>query len=229
MNMKLSPSTKVYDYVIAQIKSGVWKAGDQIFTEKTLGEQLGVSRIAVREALEKCSALGILKKQKGAGSFVAEIDIRSILQNVVPLMTLCPMDLLDVLSFRLHFEPANVVEFMKYCTDESVENLEQTYEAMRSNKGHRAFFEADYRFHAQLAEGTRNPIIISINQMLTDVLWYSQEMTNLEVGPEVGLKYHRDILDAIQARDAQLAELLMTRHIEATIGVVKATREAKET
>lgn len=222
-----SQKKKVYNFVIEQIKGNRWMPGEKIYTEKELCEKLDVSRIAVREALGQCAALGILEKRKGAGTYISKINISSVLENIVPLMSIRVPELMDVLRFRLYFEPGNTVEFLKSCTEEDIEELEDTYRRMLANSTERdAFYSADYEFHALLARGTGNPVVISISNMLTGVLMSSQRMTNLKIGPEVGLKYHKEILTAIRDRDAEMAALLMTRHIEATIQHVEAANTA---
>lgn len=218
-----SQSNKVYNYVLEQIKSGKWHPGEKIYTEKELCEKLEVSRIVVREALEKFSALGILEKRKGAGTYIAVIDISRIVRNIVPLMTLKPMDLMDVLKFRLYFEPGNIIQFMNSCGENDIQELEKTFARMKERaQESRAFYTADYEFHRIIAKGTKNPIVISINEMLTEVLISSQELTNLKIGPEVGLKYHEEIINAIKNNDSEMAALVMTRHIQATIKRVQS-------
>ena len=215
-------SNKVYEYVLDGIKTNKWVPGERIYSENILCEKLDVSRIAVREALEKIAALGILEKRKGAGTYVCDIDMSKILANIVPLMTLRPMDIMDVLRFRLYFEPGNVIEFMKNHSPEDVKELKDTYESMKSHiEDNKVFYTSDYEFHRLIAKGTKNQIVISINEMLTGVLVSSQEMINLTVGPEIGLKFHGDILKAIMDNDTQMASLLMTRHIEATINCIE--------
>ena len=107
-----SLTNKVYNYIIDQIKQGNWQTGDKIFTEQELCNELGTSRIVVREAIEKCVALGILSKRKGSGTFVESVDIASVINRIVPLIALQPMSILDVMTFRLRFEPGNVSEMM---------------------------------------------------------------------------------------------------------------------
>ncbi|MCE5189425.1 MAG: FadR family transcriptional regulator [Eubacteriales bacterium] len=225
---KTSQAKKVYDYVIRQIKLGRWNPGDQIMTEMELCEELDVSRIAVREALGQCSALGVLEKRKGSGTYVCEINISNILKNIIPLMTLNRLDLMDVLKFRLSFESGNVIEFVQHCTQEDIAELEQTYAEMTGRKLDASFYTADYKFHEIIARGTKNPLVIAVNEMLTGVLLSSQELTNLAVGPEIGLSFHKDIINAIKNRDSQMAALLMTRHIEATIAAVELTNDKAE-
>ena len=225
---KTSQAKKVYDYVIGQIGLGRWNPGDQIMTEMELCEELDVSRIAVREALGQCSALGVLEKRKGSGTFVCEINISNILKNIVPLMTLNRLDLMDVLKFRLSFESGNVIEFVRHCTQQDSEDLERTYDEMTGHKLDASFYTADYKFHEIIARGTNNPLVIAVNELLTGVLLSSQELTNLAVGPEIGLSFHKDIINAIKNRDSQMAALIMTRHIEATITAVEQSNDPVE-
>lgn len=218
-----SQNEKVYEFVLDQIKSNIWKPGDKIYTEKEFCEKLDVSRVVVREALEKCVALGILERRKGAGTFALEIDIGTIMKNIMPLLALKPMDLMEVLKFRLYFEPGNIGEFMEHCTWEDVCYLEKTYNKMLDNVkvNNEEFYNADYDFHNAIARGTQNSVVISISDMLTEVLKTSQKMLNMRIGPEIGLRYHKEIISAIKHKDAQVAILLMERHIESTINYLE--------
>jgi DNA-binding FadR family transcriptional regulator len=114
------------------------------------------------------------------------------------------------------------VSIMKHHSDEDVDELKKTYEKMKNHiSDNEDFYTADYEFHRIVAKGTKNQLVISINEMLTGVLVTSQELINLKIGPEIGLKYHRDIIRAIDNNDAEMASLLMTRHIEATINCIE--------
>jgi GntR family transcriptional regulator len=63
---------QVANVVQARIFAGTLQAGAPIGTEKELAEEFGVSRITVRKALEVLRADGLLKIERGRGSFVAE-------------------------------------------------------------------------------------------------------------------------------------------------------------
>ena len=78
---KLS-SNPLYEQVFNRIKdsvrSGEYKKGDLIPSEKELMELMGVSRVTVRQALKMLSDSGIIETRKGKGSIVA-VDWKSIL------------------------------------------------------------------------------------------------------------------------------------------------------
>lgn len=63
---------QIYNYLITGIKSGKYREGDRIPSEKELAEEFQVSRITSKKALEKLSNDGIITRQPGRGSFVAD-------------------------------------------------------------------------------------------------------------------------------------------------------------
>lgn len=63
---------QLYRILLENIKSGVWKPGDLIPSEKELGEQFRLSRITVRQTLQQLAADGYLSRQQGRGTFVSK-------------------------------------------------------------------------------------------------------------------------------------------------------------
>jgi GntR family transcriptional regulator len=53
-----------------RVESGLWRAGDRLPTESELAAQFGVSRITVRQALERLEDDGLISRQRGRGTFV---------------------------------------------------------------------------------------------------------------------------------------------------------------
>lgn len=68
---KKSNSQVIADYILSRILDGTLQSGDKLDTERSLSEQLGVSRVSVREALSGLIVMGILEARQGAGTFVA--------------------------------------------------------------------------------------------------------------------------------------------------------------
>lgn len=69
--------------LLEQIQAGVYKKGDHIPPEQTLGRQYGVSRVTVRKALENLVEQGILKRTPGAGTFVEKLPLTGKLPGLV--------------------------------------------------------------------------------------------------------------------------------------------------
>lgn len=221
--MKRSAASQpVHDYIVEKIRSRLWVPGDKIPTESEMGRLLGASRLSVREALNKLTALGLLIKKHGSGSYVAEMNVASIIDFVIPLILLEKEDLLSVLEYRLYFETGNVELFMQSPNHKVIRELEDHYEEMVANEGNSEKFSLeDFYFHRAIARATGNSFIASISELLTTVLIKHQAHLNKSIGPDVGLDYHRRILDAMRSGDKELAVLMMRRHIEVTINRVR--------
>lgn len=67
--------TQVYTAILEDIKSGNYKGGDLIPSEKILCEKYGVSRITIRKAVSDLQNYGYLVKKPGKGTFVTYIKI----------------------------------------------------------------------------------------------------------------------------------------------------------
>ncbi|MDX9916310.1 MAG: GntR family transcriptional regulator [Sphaerochaeta sp.] len=66
-------SDLIYQEVLARIKEGFWKPGEQIFSERQLSNLFGVSRVTVRNAISQLVGEGILEYREGrSGTFVVE-------------------------------------------------------------------------------------------------------------------------------------------------------------
>ncbi|HOV70404.1 MAG TPA: FCD domain-containing protein, partial [Clostridia bacterium] len=77
--------------------------------------------------------------------------------------------------------------------------------------------DEDLNFHTALAVITGNRVIIKINAIMHDLLRSAmREMVNI-FGYKNGLYYHKLILDAIAAHDAEQAVAVMREHIADTI------------
>lgn len=62
-------------FILNQIVTGVWKAGEQIPSEAELCEQFQVSRTTIRQAINELVIQGKLKRTQGRGTFVTQYNI----------------------------------------------------------------------------------------------------------------------------------------------------------
>ncbi len=66
---------QVRDAILARVRAGVWKSGDQLPSEPKLCEYFGVSRTVIRHALDTLAVQGVIRREKGSGTFIAEPKI----------------------------------------------------------------------------------------------------------------------------------------------------------
>ena len=63
---------QVYDYLVARIVNGTWKAGEALPSEQALAAELGVSQGTVRKSLDVLALEKLIERRQGKGTFVAE-------------------------------------------------------------------------------------------------------------------------------------------------------------
>jgi GntR family transcriptional regulator len=80
---KIPLHQQLYDLLYAKIRGGEWKEGQMIPAEPELISQYGVSRIVVRQVLNRLVSEGLILRQQGRGSFVAERRLEEGLTRIV--------------------------------------------------------------------------------------------------------------------------------------------------
>ena len=63
---------QVYDYLVRQIATGVWRPAEALPSEQDLAVELGVSQGTVRKALDVVAAEKLVERRQGKGTYVAE-------------------------------------------------------------------------------------------------------------------------------------------------------------
>ena len=75
LHLNSSSHTPLYLQLEAALRSvlaaGKWRPGEALPPERELAEQLGVSRITLRKALERLEDEGLLLRRQGSGTYVA--------------------------------------------------------------------------------------------------------------------------------------------------------------
>ncbi len=209
-------SALVLAYIKEKIGNGEWKKGDKIYTEPQLMKTLGVSRAAVRGAIDELVALNVLTRIQGNGTFISDSAMPSMMNSLISYMLFDDFDALTVLEFRKIIEPSCIEIFIDCYTDENIKELEECLFIMEKCElcDSKEFYSADFNFHTIIVKGTQNPLAAKIMDILHDVLITYQYKSNQAIGPKTGLVEHKRIFEAIKSKDKVLASLLMKRHIE---------------
>lgn len=84
MTDKISKQVQVETYLLHMIKSEQWKTGDKIRSERDLSDELGVSRITIRNAILHLTEKGLFERKTGQGTFVKLPFIGESIQKKAP-------------------------------------------------------------------------------------------------------------------------------------------------
>jgi GntR family transcriptional repressor for pyruvate dehydrogenase complex len=209
---------QIFEQLRDQIVAGAWPPGSKIPSQNELTRKLGVSRVSLREAVHMLASLGLLESRQGGGTFVKEYSGEILFSPLFPMIALDKTDLLNVLEYRRIVEKGTAALVAEKAGEKEIDDLEAAYREMLHRKENlHAFASADLDFHLALARATGNPIIIKVNNIIESVLSASMDRIVSSLGVSDGLTYHRRILNAIKAHNAELAESLMEEHLLRTI------------
>ncbi len=208
----------VYHALSLLIDSGDLTVGDRLPTENSLAQQHGVSRPVVREAISRLVASGVVRTERGKGTFVQP-------GQVLRQMKLAPItsidDLLAWQELRVAIEQEAARLAASRRSEDDLSELTRLLEEMMSGPEMEGFGgEVDHAFHIAIATAAHNPAILDAQMALGGHIkgWISavlnMEPANHAKRQEYRLSEHEAILDAISARDPERAAQAMRSHIE---------------
>ncbi|MBS6397018.1 MAG: FadR family transcriptional regulator [Clostridiales bacterium] len=219
MGLTAIKKESIGEQVLAQMKeqilNGDWKEGEKIPSENQLCDTFGVSRVTVRQAIQKLVALGLLETKLGEGSYVKGFDLQSFIKGVIPAEYLTANDLMDVMRFRIHFEPMVAAWAAASVTDEQIAEMEETLQNMiESQNDYERYVIYDNEFHRLLTHSTGNQIAIFISDVIKDVMTQTMKIMTEGFGPGHGITCHQQIIDALRERDVERARQTMFFHVD---------------
>ena len=204
-----SVSEQVYEQLKHQLLIGEWKPGDKIPSENELAAAFGVSRVTVRQALQKLTTLGLIETKLGEGAFVKEITPGVYMNNMFPVVYLGRDSVVEVMEFRTIIEVGAAALAAERIKDEDIKKLEQYYKKMQANKDNiEKYVEYDLSFHSQLAAATGNSLIIQMYCILQDILRMTIKNITEKNGVELGLKFHNMLIDSMKEHNVEKARKL---------------------
>jgi GntR family transcriptional repressor for pyruvate dehydrogenase complex len=206
----------------AAIRSGEFLPGARLPSEKELAERFDVSRMVVREAMSRLKSDELIETRQGLGAFVSAEPGRGLfrLQSAPAAVK----DLHDIFQLRVAVEgaaaglaavSANRSELA--AMRGSLRDLKTAIAAGEDG------VEADNRFHAAIAQASRNPylgrFLTFLGANLHGAIARARSNTAAR-HPESILAVqaeHEAILAAIEQRDALGAEAAMRGHLSAAM------------
>ena len=198
------------------------KPGERLPTERVLGEQLGVSRTVVREAIKLLTATGIVRAHQGSGLYVNEEQPPFATAAINLSMSVDPQDVQSLIEFRITLETKTARLAAERITPKEIQMLKEAVELnrMSAEAGQKEQAHAsDQAFHQGIAEATRNPFLASAVRTAYNLLnWVTTMVMGGAPGSRlIAADQHADILRAIQSGQADEAANAMQLHIETTL------------
>jgi GntR family transcriptional repressor for pyruvate dehydrogenase complex len=219
---RLSPQGRLIFHFEHSIRSGALRTGDRLPSEGLLGGQFGLSRPAVREALQSLRTKGLIQSRNGSGSYVAKDPGTRPLRDSMELYSALRRDgrsFLELLDLRLMIECFCVKLLAGSCAEAVREKLAFHLRKMEKATGNmEAFGKADLAFHLAMIEGARHELFSNIMRGLLPELG-ARFMRETYIGKglvEKILQEHRSILRALDQGNPTLAAKLLKLHLNAS-------------
>jgi DNA-binding FadR family transcriptional regulator len=231
-------SENIVEQIRLLIRTEQLRPGDRLPSERDLGEQMGVSRVTVREALRVLEAGGLVTIRVGAkgGAFVTTPSSTRLGSNLADLVNLSPMTAAEVVEARQVVELGIIDMVVERATGEDIEALrELTREHQAALKRGEYGMEMSAAFHVRVAACTHNAAVEMLMHSFHGPLLMS--LREAQVAAPLmghrGTSEHREFVEAVAARDAAKATEIMRRHLRRTaqrIARIQTSRgKAKET
>jgi GntR family transcriptional regulator, transcriptional repressor for pyruvate dehydrogenase complex len=211
-------SDRVADQLLSRIASGEWAPGQRLPGERQLAEDMGVSRVSVRAALQSLKAQGLIDAVQGGGTRVIS-DMRAMMDPLAELVRVSQDNLADLAEIRAILEVWAVRRAAENATPEQIAELAEIMEATEDdiNRGkHKA--ENDIRFHLAIAKASGSGIYMHLMGTFRGILhqmldYHRYEMFSSSEDDHTILAHHRAIFDGIRDGDANGAERAMQTHL----------------
>lgn len=198
----ITAADKTFFQLRKDIVEGDVEASSKL-SETELSTKYAVSRAVVREAINRLEASHLVERKANVGARV---------------VTLTAEGLLELYQVRESLEGMAARLAAQNMTDHEIADLQLLLNSHsdKVQSGQTYYQEAgDVDFHYRIILGSKNKHLIS---MLTDGIYHLVRMYRVQLGmsgPRVTTAFdeHKHIVQAICNRDAELAEMLMRRHI----------------
>ncbi|MFG6179090.1 GntR family transcriptional regulator [Halomonas sp. THAF12] len=198
---------RVFQQLQDAIVRGELAPGSKI-TEPGLSRTYGISRGPLREAMRRLEAHRLIERVPHVGARVVKLSIK---------------ELLELFDVREALESMAARIAAEHMTAEEIAGLREVlalHERQSDLSRGEAYYqrEGDLDFHYRIVQGSHNKMLMG---MLCDDLYYLVRLYRTQFSasgsrPQRAFVEHHRIVDAIEAGDAELAELLMRRHVSAS-------------
>ena len=190
-----------------EIVEGLIPAGSKI-SEPELARRFNASRGSLREAVMRLESLGLLERRVNVGARVVDLTERGLLELYDV------REALEGMACRLAATERTAEDL------DALREMLARHEQQEELQAGRAYFqpEGDFDFHFRIVQASNNDLLIDT---LCNRLYYRVRMYRYQLGmasprAKSAFREHSNIIDAIEAGDGELAEILMRRHIRAS-------------
>lgn len=185
-------------------------AGDQLPTERKLSELLNLSRAGVRRLLDELDAEGRITRHVGRGTFLLDHPSEPSGQQTSPS---------DVMHVRRLLEPAVARTIVTAANQADLDELERCLVRCEAAATFEEFERWDAALHRAMVAATHSPLLQRLYDVIdvarNEPLWGVLKQRSYSAENRADYERdHRQIVEAISARDPEAAERAVFDHVD---------------
>ncbi|WP_113913406.1 FadR/GntR family transcriptional regulator [Roseovarius dicentrarchi] len=203
------------------IQDGIFPVDQKLPSQRILAERLGISRPSLREALLTLETLGQIKTYPGRGTFVTKPGAQ-VAGGTAGWRYDTEHSLHSVFEMRILLEERLARHAATLATLEDItllHSLADQMEAAWAQQDLVANVEADWAFHRHIASKTTNTLLAKTYEKFAALLTETQRTPipfTHDARMSESIAEHRQIIAALNDRDADTAGRVMATHIRNT-------------
>ena len=205
------------------IVTGAFVAGEKIPSERLLSTELGVSRPALREALSRLEASGLVVRRHGSGTRVTDKVPMAV--SLVSRLEHRAGDFEHSAEFREVVEPEIARLAAGRISAEQIHELREIIVASDSDSDPDNSVRLDVAFHVAVARAVGNPLLASLGELTASWTVEARVYSHLEGdGRRISREGHARVLAALECGDADAAAREMAAHLREIRAVIDRAR-----
>lgn len=175
-----------------------------------LATELELSTTPVREALRDLAGEGLVEFDPHRGAIVHELDLQ---------------ELLEIYDIRKVLEPLAFRRAVPVLSEEELKVIEIIERKMSQTSDAVEWTELNWRFHHLLELSSSSTRLRTFLQNVQDAssLYVAHSVTSSPERMNRGNEEHRNLLEAVRQRDAELACSLLVQHLDQTLQEILMT------
>ena len=208
----MNSQERLHEALLRGLRSGEWRPGHRLPTERQLSERYGIGRSAVRRVLARLKAQGLVRQTVGSGTYAHDV---SGVEDSQRAAHISPSELMEA---RLVLEPAIVELVVRNATEADFVRMDRCCEEAEAAKTLEQFEHWDCELHEAIAQAAHNSLVLelfrSMGRARSEAEW--GELKRRSVTAERRLHYqgeHRTIVSALRERHLELAMDCTRRHL----------------
>lgn len=214
-------------HIEQRIITGAFTPGDRLPAERALAAELAVSRAALREALSRLEASGLVVRRHGSGTRVTREVPRGA--SLAARLEHAGDNFTHSAEFRELIEPQLARLAAERITAGELAELRDVLATSASDVDAEESLRLDVVFHTTIARASRNPLLASLGELTAGWTVEARVFSHLAgEGRRISHQGHLRILAGLEAADPDESMRAMATHLQEIHAVIDRFRGAAE-